>query len=225
MKTCEPNFPYLYIGHGTACARKNMECFVYFKDIVPPDCQKKIEKICPTPLASYFAWEENILHVGSDDGLLKHIISSYKGVGTPYLGGAGKEVIPSSEQWQVFNEDIDCWVKEAHQLVPLVFVYKPIDIETGTKTDDWHDWSLEQIPAVVLAIKFPKKFLWMVKQIYKLWRTYLANLPIENQEKILKKLTSKERCAFKAFGMHLLWKDEDLKMLRGNAEFKALVCK
>jgi hypothetical protein len=191
------DFPFPYVGHGVAAARKTMTCFVCFAGEVPKGKRAAIQSGIPSPLAGFFKWTKDTVLFGNDDDSLSWVVRATYG-SEDGRGGEARDA-----EWEAFNAELHAWAKRVHCEHPILFVFQPIDEEYSTVTDAWHEWSLLHAPhAIFTRVPPPEKKRSTVGEhvaataaMYKEW--VLAQ-PFERQKEIVAALSEGERGALKA---------------------------
>src|SRR5882672_2966516 len=100
--------PFPYVGSGTAAARKHMELWVCFRDVVPKSARKEIEDAVPDVVGGYFEWIDRVLVFGHGDDSLQWIVrAAYAHVTDEAAEHEDDPEMPSDAMWKAFNADID----------------------------------------------------------------------------------------------------------------------
>lgn len=186
------NHPFPYVGSGTAAARKHMELWVCFRDVVPKAARKAIEAKVPEVVGGYFNWFDRVLVFGHEDDSLQWVVrAAYADAVDETDEHDADDEMPSAAMWKAFNADIDKWLLDVHATHPVAVFVKPIDEEYSTDTDEWHDWSCERIPTDVLPVvdKLGKKHAPVGTYLAKMWRSWVEDQPFERQQELVAALT------------------------------------
>ncbi len=65
----------------------------------------------------------------------------------------GRVPVAAASRVRRFNEDIEAWLRFAHEQCPILAAYRPEDGESGgTELSAWHDWSITRADAVLAAL-------------------------------------------------------------------------
>jgi hypothetical protein len=185
--------PFPYVGSGVAEARRAMECWLCFRDEVPPGARKQVERGIPGPLTGYLRWFERVLVFGNDDDSLQEAVrATYDG-----LAGGIRKVkpgVPSRKMWRAFNADLDGWLLGVHARHPIALFVKPIEPD-ATSADAWHDWSCEHIPDLALPTiaELGEPHADVGDYLAQVWRAWAEGRPFEHQRALMAALNDTAR--------------------------------
>jgi tetratricopeptide (TPR) repeat protein len=147
-----PGYAFPYVGHGTAAARKHMECTVVFTTDVQAAERTKWAEALPDVMTDFARWQGRVLTFGNMGSLQWAVRAAYDHVSDPDSAFEDDPELPSPAQWRAFNGDIDEWLMAVHDAHPVALFVKPIDTEYGTDTDAWHEWTMERAATDVVPI-------------------------------------------------------------------------
>jgi len=148
------NFPFF--GAGAATYFEWVEVIVIFKKNPTEEQKKAIEKSVPFPIDGCH-WEDNTLTASSDQFAHVAIAQTYKtkdGLDPENQenwdeGDEGRWFFAASSQVEEFNNDIERWLNQIHETLPILLVCRREDVESGgTNFSNWHKWSLDQIEII-----------------------------------------------------------------------------
>ncbi len=125
----EYEFPY--IGHGKSHSRKNLECYVWFNNILNEKEREWVQETAPQPISCFFNWNDDILHLGSDDALEE-------------FADSDDAYEPNEEEWEAFYQELEDWIKKVNKKYGVAFFIKPSS-KYNTELSNWHKWSLSKI--------------------------------------------------------------------------------
>lgn len=170
VKSAPASFPVPFLGEGDAGYFEWAGLTLFFSRTVKPEERKRIEAIVPMPLAEHVGWSESnrVLDAGNDDQFIHlHVQSAYpkgneraRGKSKAKTFRPTKSEEASSKQLDHFEEETRAFVREAHEIVPLVMALRDEDFEGGgTEFGAWHHWSTNNLgPALsVLSDLVAKK--------------------------------------------------------------------
>jgi hypothetical protein len=152
-----PQYPFAFFGAGEATYFEWAEVCVRFAREPSAAERAAIEGRIPPPLRAGGeqgeAWEGPLLIAGSDQHAHMWIIEEY-----PADDGDEDDVgggLPFAAQSRVrrFNEDVEAWLRFAHEQCPILAAYRGEDGESGgTELSAWHDWSVAHAGEVLAAL-------------------------------------------------------------------------
>lgn len=143
-------FYFPFIGAGEATYFEWAEISVVFINEPDQNQKKLIAANVPLPIDDIL-WESNALCAGSDQFTHVHIANTYSTEENsdppPQENGDNQRwFFATDSQVALFNQDIERWLFEIHQISPILIAYRPEDNESGgTDLSPWHDWSLQSI--------------------------------------------------------------------------------
>lgn len=187
--------PYLHVGHGVSAARKTWGLLVVLRDPLPAPLTKLA---VPPALDTIEAkvGERTVVLMHDSDSLQWVVAATY---GKP--GPRANKGEATGDQWQAFNDDVDATLARLHARHPIAAVIRPIDDEYGTGVSAWHAWSMRELPRY-LAFLFATgdATRWYVEHACDLWRGWLHEQPLADQEKVLAALPADALPVLKALG-------------------------
>lgn len=190
-----PDHPYLHVGHGISAARKSWGLLVVLRDPLPAPLT---DLVAAPPLdtveSKVGAHAVVLLH--DSDSLQWAVAATY-----PEPGPRADKGEATGAQWQAFNEDVDATLARLHARHAIAAVIRPIDDEYGTGVSAWHAWSMRELPrylAFLFAIGKPVR--WYVEHACDLWRGWLREQPLADQETLIAALPADARPVLKALG-------------------------
>lgn len=145
-------FPF--IGAGEATYFEWAEISVVFINEPDENQKKLIATNVPKPIDDIL-WENNALSAGSDQFAHVHIAHTYSAEDnsnpTPEENEDSRRwFFATDSQVALFNQDIERWLFEIHQISPILIAYRPEDNESGgTDLSPWHDWSVQSIEDLI----------------------------------------------------------------------------
>lgn len=147
--------PFPFIGAGDASYFEWAEIHVYFTRDLKPAEKTKITKSVPPPIDDV-QWKGRHCWASSEQGVGRQIQAAYsKPRKQPTsLTTQSRFKMPDSGKLSAFNADTERWLLEAHDLVPILAVYRRQDWEAGgTRLSAWHTQSLPLARAVLKQLK------------------------------------------------------------------------
>ena len=135
-------FPFIFLNNGKAKDKYSFqgekECLIWFKNEVPEEMRKKIEKLCPKPLHQTMQWGRKQLYnysITDEDEIFGYYLKKLK-------------LQQSSEEYELliekaldeFAAEIEQWALKVHEIAPLSF-FIGVDRITGS---EWDTWSKEK---------------------------------------------------------------------------------
>lgn len=151
------SFSFPFIGAGRARYFEWAELQVWFSTVPTPRQRQRIVETLPAPLPDA-RWRKQHLIASSNPYVNCDIGAVYSG----YSGERLQSYVPEREATRAFDDAIDRWLKEAHEIVPIHVAYRRQDTEAGgTDLSDWHTWSVRQarrfLPAFADALAESRK--------------------------------------------------------------------
>jgi hypothetical protein len=146
-------FPFAFFGAGEATYFEWAEVCVLFAQAPDDAVRAEIDGRVPPPLAEdddSVEWDGPALIVGSGQFAHLAIMDTYPA--DPGDEDDLGERFPFAAPSRVtrFNEDIEAWLRYAHERCPIVAAYRREDFESGgTDLPAWHQWSLDRLEAVL----------------------------------------------------------------------------
>lgn len=151
--------PFPFFGAGEAVYFEWADLHVRFVRAPKPAERSKLVKTVPPPIDDV-KWEGQHLYLSSEQGVGRHIQAAYsKPAKQPTsLTTTSRFKIPDGPKLSRFNADIERWLLEAHDIVPIAAAFRPQDWEAGgTRLSAWHTASLAHGPAILKSIGKPGK--------------------------------------------------------------------
>lgn len=191
--------PFAFVGSGIAAARKNMSCWVCFRDAVPKAKRSAIEGAVPEVVRGWFKWRDRVLELGNDDDSLQWSVrAAYEHVVDEDEDFEPDPEMPSAAMWKQLNADIDAWLLSVHEHHPIEIVVKPIDEEYLTETDAWHDWTCARIPNAVLPV-IEQVDRDVARYVAEIWNAWVQEKSFDEQMAVISALGDAEKKALKKY--------------------------
>jgi len=150
--------PFPFIGAGQASYFEWADLHVYFTRDLKPAERAKITKSVPPPIGDV-KWDGRHCYASSEQGVGRQIQAAYsKPAKKPtQLTTTSRFKIPDGPKLSLFNADIERWLLEAHEIVPILAAYRRRDWEAGgTELSPWHHLSLPHGKAVLKVLAAAK---------------------------------------------------------------------
>ncbi|WP_327010082.1 hypothetical protein OHA72_24285 [Dactylosporangium sp. NBC_01737] len=152
-------FPFPFFGAGEATYFEWAEVCVRFAREPAEGERAAIARRVPPPLMPAEdeqdrVWAGPLLTVGSDQFAHMWIIENYPKEDDDETDDDVEGGFPFAAVSRVrrFNEDIEAWLRFAHEQCPILVAYRPEDGESGgTELSAWHDWSVARADEVLAA--------------------------------------------------------------------------
>ena len=146
--------PFPFFGAGDASYFEWADLHIRFTRAPTPAERKKLAKTVPPPIGDV-KWEDQHLYLSSEQGVGRQIQAAYsKPAKKPTsLTTTSRFKIPDGPKLSRFNADIERYLLEAHDIVPIEAAFRRQDWEAGgTTLSPWHVASLAHGPAVLKSI-------------------------------------------------------------------------
>jgi hypothetical protein len=157
-ETVTQTYPFPFFGAGDATYFEWAEVHVLFAR-EPTDAERaEIDARVPPPLrdededgeSGGISWNGAYLHVGSGQFAHVEIAATYPADESDEEDLEGHIPFAADSRVTRFNQDIEAWLRHAHERCPIVVAYRPEDGESGgTELSDWHEWSLGGLDTVL----------------------------------------------------------------------------
>ena len=149
------NYSFPFIGAGKATYFEFARIQVVFKNTTNKEQKEQIKKCVPPPIGNELYWEGDIVSASSHQFVHVDIANTY-----PTKDGLDPEDEKnwSNDRWffaagsqvDAFNNDIERWLRQIHQVSPVLLAFRREDSESGgTEFSDWHRWSLKKINSIL----------------------------------------------------------------------------
>lgn len=136
--------PFPFFGAGEASYFEWADLHIYFARAVKPSEKAKLKASVPPPIGDV-KWDGSHLYLSSDQGVGRQIQAAYRKPPkkATTLTTTSRLKIPDGPKLSAFNADIERYLIEAHDIVPILAVYRRQDSEAGgTKLSPWHTQSI-----------------------------------------------------------------------------------
>jgi hypothetical protein len=139
-------YPFPFFGAGDATYFEWGEIQIVFAKPPTQETFERISSLVPLPLTDSIELDGRCFCASSSQLLHVEIYTTYDQEGSEEpedLGG--RFFFAPQEHVDRFNEDVERFLLEAHELCPIALAYRPEDGESGgTDFSRWHEWSLDQ---------------------------------------------------------------------------------
>ncbi len=146
------DYAFPFIGSGDADYFEWAEVHVAFQREPTEAEQAAITARVPPPLRDSIDFAGRHLMVASDQFAHAAMMEAYEKAPHDETEDAfeGRFPFAASSKVEAFNEDTAAWLNHAHEQCPILVAFRAQDWEAGgTQLDDWHEWSVEQLPVVL----------------------------------------------------------------------------
>jgi hypothetical protein len=154
--TRDARAPFPFVGAGEAEYFEWAEVHVCFTRSPRPAQREPIAVGVPPPLRDSIDWNGPLLAVASAQGVGRYIRSAYSKKKPPVtrLTTQSRFTQASASADARFNADIERWLLEAHQVVPILLAYRRQDWEAGgTRLSSWHEESVREAAELLARLE------------------------------------------------------------------------
>jgi hypothetical protein len=162
-KKSSTTWPFPFFGAGEASYFEWAEVHVLFTREPSKTEKRKIKQNVPLALQDSFDWEGPALMVASDQFAHVAIAEQFArdddededdDDDDDDEDDEGRWFFASSAAVTRFNEATEAWLREAHEVCPILLAFRREDGESGgTELSDWHDWSVRSLPELLPALR------------------------------------------------------------------------
>jgi tetratricopeptide (TPR) repeat protein len=163
-KKSSTTWPFPFFGAGEASYFEWAEVHVLFTREPSKTEKRKIKQNVPLALRDSFDWEGPALMVASDQFAHVAIAEQFARDDDDDDDededddddddDEGRWFFASSAAVTRFNEATEAWLREAHEVCPILLAFRREDGESGgTELSDWHDWSVRSLPELLPALR------------------------------------------------------------------------
>ncbi|MBK9034946.1 MAG: hypothetical protein IPL61_27400 [Myxococcales bacterium] len=187
--------PYLHVGHGVSCARKTWGLVAILREPLRAPIKGLGAPVALDTIEAKVG-ERVVVLLHDADSLQWVVAATY-----PSPGPRADQGEATGEQWAAFNEAVDATLQRLHQRQPIAAVIRPIDEEYGTAVSDWHAWSMGEAPRYMRFLYAAgRKARWYVEHACDLWRAWLGEQPLADQQRVIDALAPEARKVLRALG-------------------------
>lgn len=141
-------YPFPFFGAGDAAYFEWATMTVYFKNTPTGEMRDRIIELAPPPFdLSEYDFKGRLLEAMSDQFIHASAAEAYDGELDE------DTMLTDDEAFDRFNEHIERWLRQIHEICPIAFALRPEDDEAGgTDFSKWHFWSKDQLPALLESL-------------------------------------------------------------------------
>lgn len=141
-------YPFPFFGAGDAAYFEWATMTIYFKNAPTREMRDRIIELAPPPFdLNEEDFKGRFLEAMSDQFIHASVAEAYDGELDEDL------MLTDDEAFDRFNEHIEQWLRQVHEICPIAFALRPEDGEAGgTDFSKWHFWSKEQLPALLESL-------------------------------------------------------------------------
>ncbi len=157
-------FPFIFWGAGEATYFEWGEVIVRFKTKPSAKQIKSIIEKAPSPIRpEKYNFHNQMLVAGSGQFINMEIEESYGDISN--IDFEGRFHFPKIATLKKFNDDIERWLREVHEVVPIDFVFRGEDCESnGTQFNKWHAESIRQLQPFIENVLNDENYYSMIEK-------------------------------------------------------------
>lgn len=146
------NDSFAFIGAGDASYFEWAEVHVRFTRPPTDEERARIAAAVPPPIAD-LTWSGPLLSASSEQGVGRQIRAAYSGKKLVGLTTTSRFSAAAPSAVQRFNDDIERWLRAAHDVVAVLVAYRRQDAEAGgTTLSSWHHSSVARLGVMLRTI-------------------------------------------------------------------------